>query len=227
MVREFQRVVGEEARRAVPTSCWAARPRRGGGLRRAAARTRPAPSPGSSTPPPGWSGSRRPAGAAATNGVPGVLHGMRSRLLQDEDGQILEAESISAGLDYPGIGPEHAHLARDRAGPSTARRPTTRCSTAFQPAGPDRGHHPGPRAGPRAGLGRRRGRPVDPGRVDRARHAVGAGRQGRGPGARPAGRPSRDAMSAARPRDRGRWRRRCGPARDAGPSCSSPTSWPA
>jgi tryptophan synthase beta chain len=49
-------------------------------------------------------------GAAATNGIPGVLHGMRSRLLQDEDGQILEAESISAGLDYPGIGPEHAHL---------------------------------------------------------------------------------------------------------------------
>src|SRR6202034_2273879 len=50
-------------------------------------------------------------GAAATNGIPGVLHGMRSRLLQDEDGQILEAESISAGLDYPGLGPEHAHLA--------------------------------------------------------------------------------------------------------------------
>jgi tryptophan synthase beta chain len=36
---------------------------------------------------------------------------MRSRLLQDEEGQILEAHSISAGLDYPGIGPEHAHLA--------------------------------------------------------------------------------------------------------------------
>jgi len=50
-------------------------------------------------------------GAAATNGIPGVLHGMKSRLLQDEAGQILEAESISAGLDYPGIGPEHAHLA--------------------------------------------------------------------------------------------------------------------
>jgi tryptophan synthase beta chain len=46
-----------------------------------------------------------------TTGVPGVLHGMRSALLQDEAGQILEAESISAGLDYPGIGPEHAHLA--------------------------------------------------------------------------------------------------------------------
>jgi tryptophan synthase beta chain len=50
-------------------------------------------------------------GAAASDGIPGVLHGMRSLLLQDEAGQILEAESISAGLDYPGIGPEHAHLA--------------------------------------------------------------------------------------------------------------------
>jgi tryptophan synthase beta chain len=44
-------------------------------------------------------------------GIPGILHGMRSNLMQDEAGQILEAESISAGLDYPGIGPEHAHLA--------------------------------------------------------------------------------------------------------------------
>jgi tryptophan synthase beta chain len=44
-------------------------------------------------------------------GIPGVLHGMRSLLLQDEAGQILEAHSISAGLDYPGIGPEHAYLA--------------------------------------------------------------------------------------------------------------------
>jgi len=50
-------------------------------------------------------------GAANTNGIPGVLHGMHSRLLQDEAGQIMEAESISAGLDYPGLGPEHAHLA--------------------------------------------------------------------------------------------------------------------
>ena len=50
-------------------------------------------------------------GAAMSTGIPGVLHGMRSRLLQDEVGQILEASSISAGLDYPGIGPEHAHLA--------------------------------------------------------------------------------------------------------------------
>ncbi len=49
-------------------------------------------------------------GAAMHNGIPGVVHGMRSRFLQDESGQILEAESISAGLDYPGIGPEHAYL---------------------------------------------------------------------------------------------------------------------
>jgi len=50
-------------------------------------------------------------GSAIGRGVPGVLHGMRSYLLQDEWGQILEAESISAALAYPGIGPEHAYLA--------------------------------------------------------------------------------------------------------------------
>jgi tryptophan synthase beta chain len=44
-------------------------------------------------------------------GSPGVLHGMRSMLIQSDVGQIEEAHSISAGLDYPGIGPEHAHLA--------------------------------------------------------------------------------------------------------------------
>ncbi|MEE8270827.1 MAG: tryptophan synthase subunit beta [Alphaproteobacteria bacterium] len=48
--------------------------------------------------------------ASLTGGVPGVLHGNRTYLLQDDDGQILEAHSISAGLDYPGIGPEHAWL---------------------------------------------------------------------------------------------------------------------
>ncbi len=46
-----------------------------------------------------------------SRGVPGVLHGARSLFLQDEDGQIREAHSISAGLDYPGVGPEHAQLA--------------------------------------------------------------------------------------------------------------------
>jgi tryptophan synthase beta chain len=49
-------------------------------------------------------------GAAVSRGVPGVLHGMKTCLLQDEHGQIQEASSISAGLDYPGVGPEHAYL---------------------------------------------------------------------------------------------------------------------
>lgn len=49
-------------------------------------------------------------GASLTKGRPGVLHGQMSYLLQDDDGQILEAHSISAGLDYPGIGPEHSYL---------------------------------------------------------------------------------------------------------------------
>ena len=48
--------------------------------------------------------------ASLTAGSPGVLHGNRTYLLQDDDGQIIEARSISAGLDYPGIGPEHSWL---------------------------------------------------------------------------------------------------------------------
>ena len=52
-----------------------------------------------------------PAGGAAVGrGVPGVVHGMKSYLMQDEFGQVQEAQSISAGLDYPGVGPEHSHL---------------------------------------------------------------------------------------------------------------------
>jgi tryptophan synthase beta chain len=49
-------------------------------------------------------------GATLSEGSPGLLHGSRSYLLQDDDGQIVEAYSISAGLDYPGVGPEHAWL---------------------------------------------------------------------------------------------------------------------
>ena len=48
--------------------------------------------------------------ATITGGTPGVLHGARSYLLQDENGQTVESHSISAGLDYPGVGPEHAYL---------------------------------------------------------------------------------------------------------------------
>src|SRR5579875_398824 len=108
MVRELQRVVGEEARRQCETllggppdvvvACV-------GGGSNAAGTFAGFVDTGARL-----VGVEAAGGAAATNGVPGVLHGMRSRLLQDEDGQILEAESISAGLDYPGIGPEHAYL---------------------------------------------------------------------------------------------------------------------
>ncbi len=61
---------------------------------------------------PGRSGIEGGAGHAATitHGSPGVLHGCYSMLLQDSDGQILETHSVSAGLDYPGVGPEHAFL---------------------------------------------------------------------------------------------------------------------
>jgi tryptophan synthase beta chain len=48
--------------------------------------------------------------ASLSRGSPGVLHGNRTYLLQDENGQITETHSISAGLDYPGVGPEHAYL---------------------------------------------------------------------------------------------------------------------
>jgi len=48
--------------------------------------------------------------ATLTRGVPGILHGTRSLVLQDDDGQTLNSHSISAGLDYPGVGPEHAWL---------------------------------------------------------------------------------------------------------------------
>jgi tryptophan synthase beta chain len=61
----------------------------------------------------GGEGAETPRHAATiTKGRPGVLHGARSMLLQDEDGQTIESHSISAGLDYPGVGPEHAWLAK-------------------------------------------------------------------------------------------------------------------
>src|SRR5690606_25134156 len=48
--------------------------------------------------------------ASLSRGEPGILHGALTYLLQDEDGQILPAHSVSAGLDYPGVGPEHSYL---------------------------------------------------------------------------------------------------------------------
>jgi len=111
MVREFQRVIGDEARVQCRALLDGADPDvvvacAGGGSNAAGIFAGFADDTASALVAVEASG-----GAAVTTGIPGVLHGMRSALIQDEAGQILEAESISAGLDYPGIGPEHAHLA--------------------------------------------------------------------------------------------------------------------
>ena len=109
MVREFHRVLGEEARAQciallgdvpdVAVACV------GGGSNAIGLfsgfvddRTR-------------LVGVEPAGGAAVSRGMPGVVHGMRSYLMQDEYGQVQEAHSISAGLDYPGVGPEHSYLA--------------------------------------------------------------------------------------------------------------------
>ncbi len=110
MVREFQRIIGDEARDQcrqildgvdpdVVVACA------GGGSNAAGIFAGFADATSSAL-----VAVEAAGGAAMTTGIPGVLHGMRSALMQSEAGQILEAHSISAGLDYPGIGPEHAHL---------------------------------------------------------------------------------------------------------------------
>jgi tryptophan synthase beta chain len=108
IVRELQRIVGDEARRQcrellkadpdVVVACV------GGGSNAAGTFAGFVDSGARLV------GVEAAGGAAMGNGIPGVVHGMRSRFLQDEGGQILEAQSIAAGLDYPGVGPEHAYL---------------------------------------------------------------------------------------------------------------------
>ncbi|MCI4365620.1 MAG: pyridoxal-phosphate dependent enzyme, partial [Thermoplasmata archaeon] len=58
----------------------------------------------------GGAGGHSPGAASLTRGRPGILHGSFSYVLQDQDGQVSETESVSAGLDYAGVGPEHAWL---------------------------------------------------------------------------------------------------------------------
>ena len=118
MVRDFQAVIGREAREQmlerVSAGCrapWspasAAAPTRSASSRRSWTTTRSS-----------WSASRpRGTGSTAATtarpssaGSPGVLHGSLSYLLQDADGQVAPAHSVSAGLDYPGVGPEHSWL---------------------------------------------------------------------------------------------------------------------
>jgi tryptophan synthase beta chain len=69
--------------------------------------------------------------ATLTGGTPGVLHGARSYVLQDADGQTRESHSISAGLDYPGVGPEHAWL-KDTGRASYAPITDTEAMDAFK-----------------------------------------------------------------------------------------------
>jgi len=109
MVRELQRVVGDEAREQCRALLGGDDPDWvvaciGGGSNAAGTFA------GFVDTPAVLVGVEAAGGAAVGRGVPGVVHGMKSYVLQDEVGQISEAHSISAGLDYPGIGPEHAHL---------------------------------------------------------------------------------------------------------------------
>ena len=109
MVREFQRVIGDEARAQCAAELTTGAPDVvvacvGGGSNAAGTfagfvdtRAR-------------LVGVEAAGGAAMSAGSVGVVHGSRSMVLQDEHGQVAEAQSIAAGLDYPGIGPEHAHL---------------------------------------------------------------------------------------------------------------------
>jgi tryptophan synthase beta chain len=109
MVREFQRVVGDEARGQCRVVLDGADPDYvvacvGGGSNAAGTFA------GFVDTEAELIGVEAAGGAAIGRGVPGVVHGMKSYLLQDEYGQVDEAHSISAGLDYPGVGPEHAYL---------------------------------------------------------------------------------------------------------------------
>ena len=110
LVREFQRVIGDEARTQcaellsgggpdVVVACV------GGGSNAAGTFA------GFVATPARLVGVEAAGGAAVTDGRLGVLHGSMSSFLQDENGQIAQARSVSAGLDYPGVGPEHAWLA--------------------------------------------------------------------------------------------------------------------
>ncbi|MEU8228461.1 tryptophan synthase subunit beta [Actinoplanes sp. NPDC048967] len=109
MVREFQRVIGEEARGQVAAELSAGLPDVvvacvGGGSNAAGTFA------GFVDTTARLVGVEAAGGAAVSGGEPGVLHGSRSLVLQDRHGQVAEAHSIAAGLDYPGVGPEHAQL---------------------------------------------------------------------------------------------------------------------
>ena len=136
---------------------------------------------------------RRAADRRRLGGRGGVLHGSYSAIMQDEDGQITEAHSISAGLDYPGVGPEHACAARQR--PRALRGGDRRAGARGVPAARRAGgDHPCARVLPRRRLGARERR--GGGRA-RAHLPLGPRRQGPRRGA---GAPRRDASPPGRTR---------------------------
>ena len=138
---------------------------------------------GSSAWKPAGSGSRSGHhGAAVSRGVPGVVHGMRSLFLQDEDGQVLEATSISAGPRLSRASVPSTRCSRRRAGPRYDVATDDEALAGFQLLVRDRGHRARARARARDRLARARSRPVGAGGLDGARHAVGPRRQGRGAG---------------------------------------------
>ena len=117
MVREYQRVIGDEARAQVLERCGrlpdAVAACVGGGSNAIGIFTAFVPDAGVRLVGFEAGGAGLASGrhaASISGGVPGVLHGARSYLLQDENGQTVESHSISAGLDYPGVGPEHSYL---------------------------------------------------------------------------------------------------------------------
>ncbi len=193
MVRQFQRIIGDEARAQCRELLGGADPDlvvacAGGGSNAAGIFAGFADASAAEL-----VAVEAAGGAALTTGISGILHGMRSALMQDEAGQILEATSISAGLDYPGIGPEHAHL--DAIG-------RARYETAGDGGGPrgvpasraDRGPAPRARVGPCARVGARRRRTGrDPIGRDRAGQPLRPRGQGRRPGP---GHPARRVVTA-------------------------------
>ncbi|GIJ67197.1 tryptophan synthase subunit beta [Virgisporangium ochraceum] len=109
MVREFQRVIGDEARRQCAAELGSGVPDLvvacvGGGSNAAGTFA------GFVDTSARLVGVEADGGASVSRGRVGVLHGARSLFLQDDDGQISEAHSVAPGLDYPGVGPEHAYL---------------------------------------------------------------------------------------------------------------------
>ena len=140
-------------------------------------------------------------GAPLAKGTPGVLHGSYSYLLQDAWGQVAEAHSISAGLDYPGVGPEHSWL-KDSGRAAYAAATDDEALAAFRTLSRARGHHPGAGERPRRGLraaravGRRAHRAVAV--PDRQVHDPGRGRvRPRRPRASPAATSSSSTSPAA------------------------------